>query len=174
MLYEIAHEVNRYELENSNCPPRPKISESDESEMEEFISNIRLLINTLGFKIFEELRKSNQSQEEKEKSTFHIKAARGANASGQSTNEGFVVLKDSAVANSTVNSFPKNWIKLRDSLISEKIIIKSENQLLFAKDYLFTSPSAAAAIVMGRSANGLVEWKLEDGRILKSIEIDKE
>lgn len=169
-LYEIALEVNRYELQNGNCPPRPKISESDQAEMEEFISNIGLLINTLGFKIFEELRKTDQTDEEKENTTFYIEAARGANASGQWTNEGFVVLKDSTIAKSTTNSFPKNWLRLRESLISEGIISEKEDQLIFEKDYLFTSPSAAAAVVMGRSANGLTEWKLKDGRILKAVE----
>jgi len=173
-LYEIAIEVNRYDLENGNCPPRPKISESDQAEMEEFISNIGLLVNTLGFRIFEELRKTNQTQEEKEKSTFHIEAARGANASGQSTNEGFVVLKDSSIATSTTKSFPQNWLRFREELINDGIIIKQGDKMIFNKDYLFTSPSAAAAIVMGRSANGLTEWKLSDGRILKAIETDKE
>ena len=173
-LYEIAIEVNRYDLENGNCPPRPKISESDQAEMEEFISNIGLLVNTFGFKIFEELRKANQTQEEKENSTFYIEAARGANASGQSTNEGFVVLKDSSIATSTTNSFPKNWLRLRDELINVGIITEKEDKLIFSKDYLFTSPSAAAAVVMGRSANGLTEWKLSNGRVLKSIETDKE
>lgn len=173
-LYEIAINVNRYDLENGNIPPKPKISESDEAEMEEFISNIGLLINTLGFKIFEEIRKTDQTEEEKEKSTFYIQAARGANASGQSTNEGFVVLKDSSIANFPTNSFPKNWLKLRDDLVEEGIIIEKDNKLIFNKDYLFTSASAAAAIVMGRSANGLTEWKLSDGRILKAVETEKE
>jgi len=173
-LYEIAVSVNRYDLENSNIPPKPKISESDEAEMEEFIANIGLLINTLGFKIFEDIRKTDQTEEEKENSTFYIQAARGANASGQSTNEGFVVFKDSSIANSTTNSFPKNWLKLREELFEQGILIEKENNLKFNKDYLFTSASAAAAIVMGRSANGLTEWKLSDGRILKAVETEKE
>lgn len=173
-LYEIATSVNRYKLENVNIPTKPKISESDEAEMEEFISNIGLLINTLGFKTFEEIRKTDQTEEEVKLSTFYIQAARGANASGQSTNEGFVVLKDSSIATSTTNSFPKNWFKLRKTLIEEEIIIEQDEKLKFKKDYLFTSASAAAAIVMGRSANGLKEWKLMDGRILKAVESENQ
>lgn len=169
-LFEIATKVNRYELENSNCPPKPRISESDEAEMEEFIENIGLLVNTLGFKIFEEIRKVNQSVEEKETNTFIITAPRGADAQGQSTNEGFVVLKGSSIATSTTNSFPKNWLKLRETLILDGEIYHEGDKLIFMNDTLFTSPSAAAAIVMGRSANGLTEWKLKDGRILKAVE----
>jgi hypothetical protein len=172
-LYEIAINVNRYELENSNIPPKPNISESDKAEMEEFIENIKLLVNTLGFKIFEELRQVNQTAEEQEKNTFYIEAARGANAKGQITNEGFVVLKDSEIADTITNSFPKNWLSLRESLLAEGIVSPLNGKLTFTKDHLFTSPSAAAAIVMGRSANGLTEWKLSNGRVLKSVEADR-
>lgn len=171
-LYEIAIKVNRYSLNNGNIPPRPSIAESDQAEMEEFIENIKLLVNTLGFKIFEELRQSNQSVEEQINNTFFIEAARGANARGQSTTEGFVVLKDSEIAKSVTKSFPKNWLRLRDRLLEEGIVTSNNGKYVFKEDYLFTSPSAAAAIVMGRSANGLTEWKLSDGRILKAMELN--
>ena len=173
-LFEIATEVNRYDLDNSNIPNKPSISESDEAEMEEFIDNIKLLVNTLGFKIFEDLIQINQSEEEQEESTFYIEAARGANAKGQTTTEGFVVLKDSFIANSVTNSFPKNWLKVRESLITNGAVIEYKGKFSFSKDYLFSSPSAAAAIVMGRSANGLTEWKLKDGRILKDVESEND
>lgn len=172
-LYEIAVNVNRYELDNTNTPTLPTISESDQAEMEEFIENIRLLVNTLGFKIFEELRQKSQSLEEQIENTFFIVAARGANAKGQLTNEGFVVLKDSEIANSITNSFPKNWKSLRENLIEDQTVQQFGEKLVFSKDCLFSSPSAAAAIVMGRSANGLTEWKLVNGRILKSVETEK-
>jgi len=156
-LFEEAIEVNRYSLENGNNPPKPKISESDESEMEEFIENIRLLVNTLGFKIFDELINTEISEEEQEQNTFHIEAARGALGEGQSTNEGFVVLKGSSIANSVTDSFPKAMNKLRDNLLLEEIIKAEGNRISFQQDYLFSSASAAAALVMGRSANGLTE-----------------
>lgn len=168
-LHEIAIKVNRYDLENGNIPPRSTISESDQAEMEEFLENIRLLVNALGYKIFEELRKV-QTFEEEVKNTFYINSARGANATGQMTNEGFVVLKDSEIATSLTNSFPHNLNQLRQSLIDERIIVQVDNRFLFREDYLFSSPSAAAGIVTGRSSNGLTEWKLNDGRALKSVE----
>jgi Domain of unknown function (DUF4357) len=40
----------------------------------------------------------------------------------------------------------------------------------FSQDYSFSSPSTAAAVVLGRSANGRVEWKAVDGRTLKEIQ----
>jgi hypothetical protein len=41
---------------------------------------------------------------------------------------------------------------------------------MFLKDYVFSSSSAAAIIVMGRSANGLTKWKLRDGKTVKEYE----
>ncbi|MDR6158023.1 hypothetical protein QF023_001539 [Chryseobacterium sp. SLBN-27] len=170
-LYEIAKKVNRYDLINSNIPTKSSISESDRAEMEEFIENIKLLTNSLGYKIFEELIHENQSVEEQINNTFYIKATRGANAKGQITNEGFVVLKGSEIADSVTSSLNQSIINLRQRLIDEQKIVVINNKFVFTEDYLFSSPSTAAAIVMGRSANGLTEWRLSDGRILKSIEI---
>lgn len=170
-LHEIAKKVNRYDLENNNYPTKSIISESDQAEMEEFLENIKLLVNALGFKIFEELRK-DQTFEEEIKSTFYINAARGADAKGQMTNEGFVVLRNSKIATLPTTSFPEKLISLRKSLIDDGIVTSIDSKLIFKEDYLFSSPSAAAAVVMGRSANGLREWKLKDGRILKAVESD--
>ena len=40
----------------------------------------------------------------------------------------------------------------------------------FSQDYVFTSPSTAAAVVLGRSANGRIEWKDGQGRTLKELQ----
>lgn len=168
-LHQIAVNVNRYEVKNSNTPTQPSISESDQAEMEEFIENIKMLVNVLGFKAFEELIQEPLNNK-KVSSNFIIKAARGANAQGQQTSDGFVVLKGSEIALSTVDSYPDGWKKSRQELIDNKSIIEKNGKLVFANDYLFNSPSAAAAIVMGRSANGLTEWKNTKGISLKDME----
>ena len=168
-LYQIAVKVNRYEVKNSNTPTQPSISESDQAEMEEFIENIKMLVNVLGFKAFEELIQE-PTNDKKVSSNFFIKAARGANAQGQQTSDGFVVLKDSEIASSTVDSYPDGWKNSRQELIDNGTIIEKNGKLVFSNDYLFNSPSAAAAIVMGRSANGLMEWKNNKGKSLKDME----
>lgn len=169
-LYEIAKKVDRSELANSNIPNKPNISESDQAEMEEFIENVKLLVNTLGYKFFDELIALEQTDSERDSETVYIEAARGANGIGQMTNEGFVVRKGSVAANSVTASFPKSMQNLRTNLLDEGILINKNGEYVFVKDFLFSSPSAAASIVMGRSANGLNEWKSKDGRVLKSLE----
>jgi hypothetical protein len=168
-LHQIAVETNRYEVKNSNTPTQPSISESDQAEMEEFIENIKMLVNVLGFKAFEELIQEPINNK-KNSLNFFIKAARGANAQGQQTSDGFVVLKDSEIASSTVDSYPDGWRNSRQKLIDNETIINENGKLIFSNDYLFNSPSAAAAIVMGRSANGLAEWKNDKGKSLKDME----
>lgn len=166
-LHEIAKKANRYALENSIIPTLPSIAESDRAEMEEFIENIKLLINTLGHKVFDEKRETNFKRKE---AIFYIKATRGADAAGVPSSDGFVVLKDSLIA--TVSpSMNSSLVRLRQRLIDESIIISSDNKLVLNEDYLFSSPSMAAAIVLGRNANGLEEWKLKNGQTLKGFEL---
>ena len=60
--------------------------------------------------------------------------------------------------------------KLRDTLISEGVIVNENNKLIMKRDYLFSSSSSAAMIIMGRSANGLTEWKMKSGKTLQDFE----
>lgn len=166
-LHEVAKAANRYRIENSITPTQSSISEPDKAEMEEFIENIKMLVNTLGHKVFEEKREFKQKQEQQ---TFKIIAARGADAKGEPTSDGFVVLKGSKAAGSTVASMTPNFIKLRNRLIEGGILVQNGDSLEFIDDYIFSSPSTASSIVLGRNSNGLTEWKLKDGRTLKAFE----
>lgn len=166
-LHNIASSAKRYKVENSIIPTQSSISESDRSEMEEFIENIKMLVNTLGHKVFDEKREIKQKQIA---DVFYLKGARGAEAIGELTSDGFVVYKGSKAANSITNSMNLNLIKFREKLIDDAVFSDKVEFLEFSEDFLFSSPSAAAAIVMGRSANGLTEWKLKSGKTLKEFE----
>ena len=168
-LFEIATYASRYEIQNGNTPTRSLISEADQAEMEEFIEYIKMLINAMGFKVFEPLVK--ESTEASAQSEFlYIKAARGANGKGKRVSDGFVVFKGSEIANDTAPSFSKGLNTLREELFGSGIVSEVDGKLIFQNDYLFNSPSTAAAVVMGRNANGLLEWKDNGGKNLKSIE----
>lgn len=171
-LYEIAKSVNRYLIDNSTIPTQSSIAESDRAEMEEFIENIKILINTLGHKVFEEKREIKTTQQ-RDKETFYISAVRGADAVGELTSDGFLVLKDSKAAKTTSPSMTDNLVKMRNRLIESNSIVEKNGEMVFPDDYLFSSPSAAASMVLGRNANGLTEWKLKDGTSLKVFESKK-
>ena len=166
-LHDIAKSASRYKVDNSNTPTQSSISESDRAEMEEFIDYIKMLVNTLGHKVFEEKREFKPKQKQE---TFFIKAARGADGQGEPTSDGFVVFKGSKAAGSTVNSITQNFVTLRQKLIDESVLTNKGEYFEFSDDYIFSSPSTAASIVLGRNANGLTEWKLSTGKTLKEFE----
>jgi hypothetical protein len=58
----------------------------------------------------------------------------------------------------------------RKQLIADGTLIKKGEFLVFTKDAEFSSPSAAAAVVHGGSANGLLAWKNGEGKSLKQID----
>jgi len=165
-FYKQAVESGRFEIINSTIPTLSSVSEYDEAMLEEFISNAKLLVNTLGYKAFESIS-LNSNNTNSDTSLFHIKAARGANATGYTVSDGFVVKKDSVIAESTTPTMSDNLKRLRQNLIDDGTI-DSFNK--FTKDYIFTSPSLAAAVVMGRNANGRTEWRTSDKVTIKQIE----
>jgi hypothetical protein len=166
-LHEIAKSVNRYTVDNSIIPTQSSISESDRAEMEEFIEYIKMLVNTLGHKVFDEKREFKPKQKQE---SFFIKAARGADGQGEPTSDGFVVFKNSKAASTIVNSMTANYIIYRQKLIDEAVLVDKGEYFEFSDDYIFSSPSTAAVMVMGRNANGLTEWKNKDGKTLKDFE----
>ena len=166
-LHDIAKFANRYIVDNSIIPTQSSISESDRAEMEEFIEYIKMLVNTLGHKVFDEKREFKPRQKQE---TFFIKSVRSADGQGEPSSDGFVVFKGSKAAATIVNSMTPNFIKLRQKLIDEGVLINKIEYFEFLDDYIFSSPSTAAVMIMGRNANGLTEWKNKDGKTLKDFE----
>jgi hypothetical protein len=118
----------------------------------------------LGFPIFEEIRDINKKQKE-------ILYCKGKNAvaQGELIDDGFVVFKDS-IANLEETNTAGDWVKsLRKKLINDKILIQENEIFRFTEGFVFGSPSAAAAVVLGRSANGWNEWKNSDKKTIDQI-----
>ena len=167
-LYQVLSSVGRANLQNSVIPTRPKISELEQAFLIEFLENLKLLVSTLGYRIFEPLVKQEPSGSAKQ--VYYIQAARGASAGGVRTSEGMAVLVGSKIASTTVPSAPLWVTELRQHLIETHVINESWT---FQKDHTFASPSTAAAVVMGRNANGLLEWKDDQKRSMKMLESEE-
>ena len=165
-FYLMAQGSGRAIIVNSTVPTCSSISEYDQAMLEEFMSNAKLLVNTLGYKVFESLEETAIKQNQNEL-IFKINAARGAQAKGIIVTDGFAVLKDSVIASTTTPSMSPALQKLRNKLLEEKIV---DSNFTFTKNYIFTSPSLAAAIVMGRNANGRTEWKTTNQNTIKDFE----
>jgi hypothetical protein len=169
-LHDTARQAKRYKVQNSIIPTQSSLSESDKAEMEEFIENIKMLVNTLGHKVFDEKREFKPKQKHE---AFFIKAARGADGQGEPSSDGFVVFKGSKAAATISNSMTPSFITLRQKLKEEGVLVDKGDYYEFPEDYIFSSPSTAAVMVMGRSANGLTEWKQKDGKTLKEFETNE-
>lgn len=166
-LHDIAKSANRYKVDNSIIPTQSSISESDRAEMEEFIEYIKMLVNTLGHKVFDEKREFKPKQKQ---DYFYIKAARGADGQREPTSDGFLVFKNSKASSTIVNSMSPNFVTFRQRLIDDGVLVDKGEFFEFSDDYIFNSPSTAAVMIMGRNANGLTEWKNKEGKTLKEFE----
>ena len=82
---------------------------------------------------------------------------------------GFIVLKESTAVLEAQSSISGNYKALRDDLIRQGVMLKSNELYVFAQDYTFSSPSMAASVLLGRNANGRIEWKNQDGKSLNDL-----
>lgn len=165
LFYSLAINSGRATIVNSNVPTKSSVSEYDEAMLEEFISNSKLLVNTLGYKVFDTIEETTVKDNNRAEIKLYIKTKKGADAAGSIVADGFVVYRGSKVSATFTNSF--TYHKQRDKLIENRTI---DENFTFSKDYIFSSPSTAASIVMGRNANGLTEWVTQDGVSLKHLQ----
>ena len=172
----LALAAKRYDVRNGNDPTPGNITEEKESEMEEFIDYAKVIMGTLGHKVFEPLIRqviavnpipSSGENTLKLHLERTIKTVGKVEADGSQTSEGFVVFKGSHISPVDDDTIPA-VIKDR-----RKTVNLDENNILL-EDELFTSPSYAAMFVIGKSENGLTRWKTADGKSLKSLEAEQE
>lgn len=173
----MAKEAKRYIVRNGNDPTSGNITEEKESELEEFIDYAKLAMGTIGHKVFEKLTGLKIQSEESNTSNdgnLLLYLKRKSRKSGitieakcKQTNEGFVVLNGSLIETIDSDSIPPGIKTSR-----QKAQIDANG--ILQEDTLFHSPSYAAAFVVGGHANGLTEWKTEDGKTLKEIELSDE
>ena len=142
------------------------MKESQVSAMEEFIENVKILINALGYKVLEPIAVKPSTGTAPEVSEEYTISIGSANASGVVTPEGFVIYKGAVINETPVQSIGAGAMKLRNELISDNKV--KDN--MTTEDILFSSSSAAAVFVLGYSVSGPATWKAKDGRTLKEIE----
>jgi hypothetical protein len=167
LLIEAA-QVGRFKLEQ-NQPGGSKLPESDREDMEVFLSRIRQLLPVLGSDLLIPI--SQPAAKQQSGGTLFCRM-KGAEGRGHRTPDGFVVLQGSTAVLLERQS-AKRWpyvIALRNKLIADGTLDQKDGFYRFTRDVEFSSPSAAAAVIEGGSANGLIEWRTKDGRVLKELD----
>lgn len=166
-LISLAQQANRSELDNGTVPPIPHLSEPDVADMEAFLEDIRLILPLVGVHAFEIPAKVSAGQAD----LLYLRGPGGVEASGSDRADGFVVYEGSTGRVDEVPSIPYWVSKLRMQLQQGGIILEPGDGVLRVKStYVFDSASSAAGALLGRSANGRVEWKDKAGRTLKQIQ----
>ena len=170
-LVQIAKNSGRYVLLNGNEPQLPVLPRGDRDAMEEFISNLKILLGAVGYKVLEPLAEGVEELDSSEPIFFELLLkVKGINAKAYLTNEGIVVLTSSQVSKIVKDSLSGGYKKLREQLIENGVLMETDSGYVFTKNQLFKSPSQAAAIIVGYAINGRHHWKAQNGLSLKNIE----
>ena len=159
---EIAKECGRYTALTKNTYKNTVLKEAQIASIEEYIDNVKILINTLGYKVLVPVPKAN------DETIYLYCKGFGASAKGFVSAGGFTVLEGSTVSDHTVPSLEtkgKSYYNLRNALIKDGTI----SDRVFTRDYEFKAPSAASAVILGHTSNGNVDWKTADGVKLKDL-----
>jgi hypothetical protein len=172
-LIRLAQEAKRMPLDNANTPTEPSLSEADRADMQVFLQNMLGMLPVLGVHAFE---KASPTAAAAASDLLYCKG-KGVTATGYEASQGFVVKSGSQAVSAAVPSMQQHvpgMYELRQELISNGVLglIDGEksHDYRFTQDFVFSSPSTAAAVVLGRSANGRIEWKDVGGRTLRELQ----
>jgi hypothetical protein len=172
-LITVAKAAGRCELVNGTDPEYTGLPEADRSDMEFFLEQIQTLLPVLGYDF---LRARPQAPEQLQSTTTQATGIPkvspvftgdvrkyGITARAQEIDGEFVVFKGSK-ARREWEGVDISYTKLFHELVRNGILAPTSDGLLneFTQDYAFASPSAGAAVVAGRAANGRIHWLVQE------------
>ena len=167
-LIEQAGLTKRAQLMNGQSSGS-KLPESDREDMEVFLDKILQLLPVLGIDSLLPVATRQPAGAEDQMLFCDIK---GLRATGYLAPAGLVVSQGSQAViqeRESAQRYP-SVIAARRQMIEDGTLEDKGDHFVFSEDVEFTSPSAAATVIHGGSANGLLAWKTEDGRSLKDFE----
>ncbi|WP_309127616.1 GIY-YIG nuclease family protein [Microbacterium sp.] len=168
-LINAATSAKRATLMNGTAPAPIHLPEADVSDMEYYLSQVQIVLPVLGITEFRPTRgqmaPDNPSAAghamERASPTFRFEVPRyGIAALAQEIDAEFTVLEGSVARADWVGTHRHpGYQQQHAALLSDDTLRREENGLArFTQDVVFSSPSAAAAVVAGRSANGRISW----------------
>jgi hypothetical protein len=172
-LVELAKQAARVTLTNSNEPRGRKLSEAQASDMEAFLEQLQIVLPVLGVNAIR-VRKTVPASAivPADSPVFMLTNQKHkVDARAQQLGDEFTMLEGSQVvatwagtgkAESTKRGYAAYREQHRKLLADGSIEVRGGVGIL-TRDVPFGSPSAAAAVALGRSSNGRLEWKAVDG-----------
>lgn len=165
-LLELAKAAKQSKLDNAGSSLPPTLSEVETADVDSFLLDMLSIFPLLGLSVFE---KTSSSTKPRRSKMLHI-TAKGIKATGYEDAKGFVVTVDSEMFSGETKSIHRYISSLRNDLIEQGVVQPIGDHFIFVEDYVFSSPSTAAAIVQGRNANGREDWKTDKGVTLKELQ----
>jgi hypothetical protein len=139
-------------------------------EMETYFDNMRVILPTLGFAI---LHQSDKLVGEYQKADTFFLSMANLKAQAVLTSNGIKVMPGSDMKKEETPALAGTYSNLRKTLQEKGIVVLENDKLVFKEEYEFSSPSTAAATLLGYSVNGRVTWKNKIGKTLKELEEEK-
>ena len=165
-LIETAKSVARVRLENGTSPARPTLNEAARDNMEGFLNYLFLVLPALRIDMFLASTRpapviAASTVRPSTEPIFELASAKhGLVASARLVDGEFIVEAGSQARTAWEGSLSHTYRRLHEELVGSSILVPDGVQRRFVANYAFKSPSAAAAVIFGRAANGQTEWKL--------------
>lgn len=174
-LLALAKTANQWALDNGTFPAPPPLSEADRADAEWFLAEMLVIFPLLGIDAFEAASSqavASSSEQVEPPLTLYLNE-RGAEGSGREVADGFVVLKGSLARAEETHSIHDYMREQRQLLQERGVLAPQDGKLVFTQDFRFSSPSTAAGVLVGGSANGRLAWKDVSGKTLKAIQDER-
>lgn len=171
LLIKTSKNAGRAILENGNQPEYTALPEADIADMAFFMEQIRTVLPVLGYDFLRERPNVTAAVVPGEmprigssSPLFMMSVPKhGITAQAREQNGDFVVLRGSTARDRWTSSHA-GYQSLYQQLVVEGVLSDvNAGKREFASDYAFSSPSAAAAVISGRPANGRTAWTTADG-----------
>ncbi|WP_211233391.1 GIY-YIG nuclease family protein [Pontibacter actiniarum] len=172
-LVQLAIEAKSAEIDNGNFPALPTLHEADISDMEYFLDQVKLILPIMGFKfLISTTIKPNEKIDHVDTTEQNVIYKIRSNifkAEMYENEKGFIVVSGSQAKKELSSSITETYKALRQKLIDTNVLVDRGSHYEFTADTIFSSPSAAANMILGRQSNGLIEWVNSQNKTYKEI-----
>lgn len=169
-IFNLAQSIGKIDVANTQKPTQSPLSKAALAHMEDFLENLRLVLPALRFDFLTEQLPTTTIAEPvltdssfvfftMEISRFGVRArARLEQHSGKFIVEAGSIARGEWVGAASAHS---GYARLHKELIEQGVLLANDGHLIYTRDYVFKSSSAAAAVTAGRAATGPGTWILE-------------
>ncbi len=163
-LVEIAKSIGHVPLDNSTLPARPSLTEAALANMESFLGFLGIVLPAIRVDMFLDKTRAEKPVAETNVQTLPTFVLR----TPKHHIEAFAVLENGEIVVQKGSYARAEWagsvdtkshyFNLHAELLQSGVLAPEGPRAIFTQNYAFSSPSAAGAVINGRSTNGRTAW----------------